>query len=242
MGIWPEFSESQMNELRGLGVVDGQLRELRKALLTVRSVILRRPANAEVREILGTTAKLSASLAKCLSGSPSRVNASITAASLIAQEYWCNPRVDHPGPTVAHHLVPLLEALADAAKVGIRALPIKPIRHKSADPRAVEEIANALVYGWPKAIAVEWTSLGEIRNPSARQLKIDPFPKKFRPNWSPSSAFAKIVGICFAAVGGNEDPERAIKGYMSMRRKRREAALATFEKGASLSDGTRKKS
>jgi hypothetical protein len=230
MTLWPDFSIEHKEELSRLGVTPAQIVQLRRALLTVRSVIAQQPRRGDVREILRNTASLSASLAKCLGGSPSNEKAHIAAAGLIASAYWKDTRVRHTGATVALYLIPLLESLGDAARSGISALPRGPVRHKTADPKAIEAISNALVYGWSQHNSVEWTNIGASKDPDP-SFRPKPFPKKFRPNWSSSSTFARIVSTCFAAVGGNEQPERAIKAYMEKRNKHQAESRANFNEG-----------
>jgi hypothetical protein len=82
----------------------------------------------------------------------------------------------------------------------------KEQRRQRVNPEAVRHVHDALLKGWAAAHA---------GNP------MPPFP--FKPSRHPSSDFRRIVGICFAAVTGNEgaDPERAIKAFI---RQEREAA------------------
>lgn len=227
MGFWPEFSETHKSDLKRLGVSPPQLKALRQALLIVREVTSRAPPNADVREILAANVTHSKALAQALRVSTSRPEASAAAAAMVGARYWRDPRVAHTGPSVAAYLVPLLDALTDAARDALRSVPKNPVRHKSADPVTIETIANALAYGWE-----------ESQTADAHSATREPLPKEFRPNWSKESTFAKIASICFDAVGGNTDPERAIKAYMYKVRKKRAATLDGLDALAAGTDRT----
>lgn len=75
-------------------------------------------------------------------------------------------------------------------------LPEGPVRHQTASAYPIKLIFNAVQFG--SAVAG--------RNPVVRELK---------PSASPTSAFRKMVGICYEAIGAaTTDPERAIKAYL----------------------------
>jgi len=75
-------------------------------------------------------------------------------------------------------------------------LPPEPVRHQSADPFPIERIHSAVQLGLIRA----------LREPQDPHL---------RPSNSPTSAFRRIVGVCYEAIGApTSDPERAIKAYV----------------------------
>jgi hypothetical protein len=250
MEFWPDFSDDQKKELGLLGALPTQIAELRKALLTVRSVVARKPANTDVAAILGDIAKHAAALSKRLRGSVSTAKAHTAAFGAIAQRYWNDERVKHssldrcghPGATVSIYLCPLLDALTDAAHSGIKAIPRKPVRHKAADPKAIKAIYNALVFGWPRNDTTTWIDDAQKNAaPVVSLTPMPPFPRRLRPSSSPTSAFSRIVGICYAAVEGNSGPERAIKVYKAQEKQRRADGLAAFSKGVAKVSARRAK-
>lgn len=83
-------------------------------------------------------------------------------------------------------------------------------------------IAEALVFGWDKEYG--------------RVPKCEPFPASMKPSAAENSTFREIVGICYEAEGGNEDPLAAIKAFLKMERKSRLEAMAALKAGVAAAN------
>lgn len=234
MGIRPDFTPEQVSALKTLGVCDEQISELRKALLTARHTLAKPAANGATSELLADVESLSSDLlnklhALCLGFDPEHNKA----CGLIETSYW-QQRPDDTGPTAMHHLIPRLRALQVAAQHGLDQIPVaQPVRHRSADPAPIERIHSALVYGWSMAHSDgpsygRGTRCEESESAAAIQKQDQPprpkYPKGLQPNTSPGCGFVTVVAICYAAVGWNTDPDRAIKNYVGQFKSRRAAS------------------
>ena len=235
MGIRPEFTPDHVRELKALGVCDEQISELRKALLTVRHTLAKPAANGATSELLADVELLSSALlnklhALCSGFDPEHNKA----CGLIETSYW-QQRPDDTGGTSMHHLIPRLHALHVAALYGLDQISTaQPVRHRSADPAPVGRIHSALVYGWSLSCA-DGPSYGrgarceESASAAVIQMQDRPprpkYPKGLKPSASPGCDFRTVVGICYEAVGGNPDPERAIKEYVGGLTKRRATSV-----------------
>jgi hypothetical protein len=235
MGIRPDFTAQQVRELKSLGVCDGQVAELRKALVTTRHFLVKQPSNNDTRDVLAKVESSSASLLTKLSSIALAIDsAHDKAGGLIEKSYW-QQRPDDGGHTAMLHLIPRLQALNEAARYGLDEIPTaKPERYRSADPAPVERIHNALVYGWSKTcmndVGLRTTWSGEESEVAAfvEQEGASPrpkYPKRLAPSASDGCGFRRVVGICYAAVGGNPDPERPIKQYVKQLNARRNEAV-----------------
>lgn len=90
------------------------------------------------------------------------------------------------------------KSLAVAVKVvadAIEKVPRLPVRHQVADPFPIDRIYMAVQHGFVF--------------PDGNEV-----PPKLRPSTSPTSAFRRMIGVCYEAMAvPNADPERAIKAY-----------------------------
>lgn len=242
---YPDFSMSARRRLSELGVGSEQLTQLRLSLKTIQLFAL--PTSyapkAEIACILDEVEELSRSLATKLNALVSMPTAAYGAAfSLLEEGYW-QSRPDDEGPTSSSHLTPRLVALGEAARFGRESLPAQQSRPRLADPRPIKRIEQALMQGWlnAKGSRVRTTPDNETLEQalaSARENPpLGPYPSAFIP--SKNGAFREIVGICYAAVGANSDPLRAIEGHLKLRNECRRRSLAALENG--LRSATKKK-
>lgn len=104
---------------------------------------------------------------------------------------------DMTSPVSVDALFALSNMLKRAIPEQLAALP-KNTRHETGDPMLVGLIDSAMRRNWP---------IGE------------PYPKKLLPRVSPTSAFFKIVDICFEAAGYPSHPKRSLEAYVKQWRK-----------------------
>ncbi len=240
MEIRPDFSPGQVRELKKRGVCEEQISELRKALLTVRQVLVKQPKNGGTRDVLADVEALSASLLTKLTSIACTIDPEhAKAGALIETSYW-KQRPHDKGHTAMIHLIPRLRALQEAAQYGLDQVPAaKPVRQRSADTAPVERIHSALVYGWFLAHS-DGPSYGrgprseESESAAAIQKQDRPprpkYPKGLQPSGSPECDFRTVVGICYEVVGGNPDPEQAIRRYAKQRKTlKKESVDATMK-------------
>lgn len=91
------------------------------------------------------------------------------------------------------------KSLAVALEVvyeAIARLPTGPVRHQAANPYPIELIHRAM-------------QLGSMLSGA------EPVPARLKPSVSPTSAFRRVVGICYEAMNEpTADPERALKAFV----------------------------
>lgn len=208
------FGAERLQELRGLGVDAHQVAELEIILPDIRTFIRRSATTAGTADLLGEIERLASDLSRKLHALATMSDAEhFKAGSHLERGYWSR-RLSDSGPTVAAHMVPRLETIAAVAREARGALPSgKPTRHRIADPAPVRLISESLYRGWLKS------------SPSGA------YPRSLQPSSSPGAPFRRIVGICYEAVGGTADPERAIKAFVGQVRKDRAELLAAIQAG-----------
>lgn len=217
MSLLPDFTATQRRELATLGLGPIQVEELRLALVETRRMIRKPAARNDVDSLLGGVLATSDKLARMLQAMGTQIDVSHSQAlAMIDSEYWQGERLEDSGPTVAHHLLPRLAALSDAARVAMQGLPETQTRHRTGDWRPIKRIDDALFSGWSKVYGL----------PAA-----PPYPDDFVPSASPGCAFRRIVGICYAAVGGNPDPERPLKAYVAQANAQYREHMTVLEAG-----------
>jgi hypothetical protein len=237
VSIRPDFTPDQVRELKSLDVCDEQIGELRKALLEVQRIMHKPAALNDVRVLLNQVAGLSFDLIGTLGSIAVPPDAAHSAAlGLIEVGYWQGERVNDRGPTSMHHLIPRLSALNKAALAGLEELPKSPARHRTADPRPIERIAVALSFGWSKAQGSIVESMDAKPKASKHRL-----PKKFRPSRSPGCAFLRIAGICYAAVGGEVEPDAAIRRHLLAEKVERKNLIEGIERAIKSAKPRQKK-
>lgn len=231
----PDFSATDRSRLKELGVVDAQIEQLRYACLRVRLTISPPAARNDVNALLDGVAKLTHKLLRKTAAIERQIStAHATAHLLIEQGYW-HARPDDEGGVSFHCVAPRLKALRDAACAGKKQLPSKPSRLRSASPQPVRAIYQALVHGWTKE---HGSSVFEVYYENGKEVKTytnepnpKPYPDTFHASAADGSAFREIVGICYAAEGGNSDPVTAIKAYLKIEKEIRTESRAAIEAG-----------
>jgi hypothetical protein len=210
----PRFSTDQIARLRRLNLREEQIAALCEMLISIRTILTIVGTQARVGDVRDELTRLhdafvgSRKSVERMRG-PIGLSALLEArARLEVAEY---ERAEPPGSLDrAYDAISEALALVDAA---ISELPKKPTRHRTADPRPVQMIANALAQGWAAS------HLGK---------EMPPLPCEHLPRADDRSAFSQAVGICYEAAGNNNaNPERAIKGYIAQRNKRRETRRTT---------------
>lgn len=243
--LLPDFSDDDKKRLRQLGVVDEQLAELRYALIIVRMTVAPKATKNGTKALLVEIRALSDKLDRKLMSLISQPSAehNLTHA-LLEERYWLiDDRQDDIGPTISSHLIPRLRALSTCASDALDSLPNNPTRNRSADPAPIKRIAAALLHGWIKSQGsrVRTTPENETLADMIAEAKASPpqppYPDAFQPSVSENAPFREIAGICYRTVGGNPDPERPIKSFLSRQKKTREAAMAALEEGIRSATG-----
>lgn len=231
----PNFSTENRARLKALGVVDAQIEQLRYACLTVSLFVSRPAARNDVAGLLDDLGKLADKLLRKAEAIERKATAAHALAhALLEQGYW-SACPDDRGGTSFHCVAPRLTALRDAARAGKQQLPRSPSRPRSANPRPVRAISDALLYGWTKeygsnVYSVRYEGGEEIRTyRNGPQRK--PYPAALGASAADGSAFRAIVGICYETVGGNPDPLAAIRSYLKAERERRKKAIAALDAG-----------
>lgn len=271
---FPDFTADQRDRLKELGVIEEQVTELRRALMIVRSHVRRPPANNEVAEHLADIERLASELSRKLrpavipAPTPDSRGADCEelsrklrtavipdAARLIEERYWPQRPTDD-GPTVALHLCPRLDALANAAASAIGVVPKgQQARSSASKPEPVRCIDEALHFGWTKAYGSNTAAWIDPKNEEAEIDEVieriasklpakgsdaavalaqkQQYPDTLRPSVSEGRAFPEIVGICYAAVGYTTHPKRAIQAYVTAYNANRTKMLKAFNEALS---------
>lgn len=239
LSLLPDFSETDKERLQELGVVDKQIHELRFALVQVRRAIGPKATRNGTRLLLTEIHNLAGELDRKLCALVTQPSPEYGAAGAMLEErYWqIGDRQDDDGGSIPIHLVPRLRALATCADLALESLPGQPTRNRSADPAPVRAITNALLIGWREE---HGSNVFHIHEADGREVKTypngpqrKPYPAEFRPSAADGSTFRKIVGICYGAVGGNDDPLAALKAYLRIEREIRKESMAALEAGIS---------
>lgn len=199
------FTDNQRERLCRLGLLAEQIAEL-ESVLPLNRALLEQPAGmGDVRTEL---VDLSAAL-NCAHAAVENVDKGKSLERLERNEArWRLELADFETTGTWDTLPTALKALAAADIVIQRALADLPNKQRgsvAADFRPVALIKEALLRGFIKA-----------HKP--------PFPRyTLRVSSSEGSTFREIVGICYEAMGKNTDPERAIKEYKALRKRKAES-------------------
>lgn len=221
-----DFTASQRDRLKRLGVIAEQVEALRAILFEIQLALHPHPPLADVRNALAEVLDRAEALACALGKINAPNNEARAEAAVRIATAWRNTR---RGPAAlhaldrkngdnspAHYLIEPLTSLAQAARRGIDDLGNTPRRHRTATVAPIKEIDNALRRGWTEAYGLE----SETRHRN-------PYPKRLWPSGAKKSAFEKIAEICYEAVG-TSDPSLAVARYAtaaSKQRKKLSAAL-----------------
>lgn len=215
------FTDPQRKQLVNLGCEAEQVAQLSGELPGIRRTLYRHARRNDVSAILEAVAKHAEALLKELGRIASQTDPSRAEANVVIERAYWQAFPGDDGAWSAHHMMPRLKAIAAGARAGIAALPTKPTRHRTADPRPIARIDAALVYGWSKT-----HSPGDL------------CPEKFKPSDTTrkrdgsGSVFREIAGICYEAAGSPKGESlRAIRTYLQQERARHAEALARLNEG-----------
>jgi hypothetical protein len=202
----PRFSDDQKARLRDIGLKTEQVAALDTALLGIRTILTMAGTQAAVVDVRSELTRLDGALLAARKAVERMQSTTKNSALHEAQARIAVAGYEREGSLGT--LGRAYDAMAEAhALVGaaIVELPKKPTRHRTADPRPIRMIDDALARGWGAA----------YRGASMPGLPREQVPAR--------SVFLKVVGICYQAVGAaNTDPERAIRAYMALRKKIKE--------------------
>ena len=236
---WPDFTDDQRRSLKSLGVCDEQIKELRHALISVRQHARQPAANNDMAAQLAEVERLASELSRKL-----RAAVIPDAARMIEERYWPQRPTDD-GPTVAMHLCPRLDALTVAAGGAAEALPSgMQSRSRVGNPEPVQWIDDALFNGWAKAHGTgavhawidpnnEDADIAAALERGNAMARAKPYPETFRPSVSVSSPFFEIVCICYAAVGYEKPPKRALQTYVTAKNAHRRVIRQALDEALS---------
>jgi hypothetical protein len=243
---WPQFTAEQRKRLEQLNVLPEQIGELHHALSMVKLTLYPRATLTAVRALLTSVESHAEALMVALGKMATQFDSAHTESfGLIEEAYWnirrederqndsatkYMPVHDDDGATLAHHLIPRLSALAQAANLGLAKKGAKPTRHRTASPQPIRWIESALLRGWNQAHGsrvVHGRSAEEFEEKMEAMRKtppMPPYPRNFRPSDKEGCAFREIVSICYEAAGApsEHDPLRAIRSYLKQRSEQRE--------------------
>jgi hypothetical protein len=210
----PLFTGPQRADLSKLGLLPEQIEALENSALRVSVVVLRNedesPARQDVLAELSTVAKALEAAQSALSKlEAARDEESTHAARAQARgridlaSYAMTGKLGEEG--VLHKLldnIALAQAITKRAQDG---LPTGPTRRQTATPYPIKLIHDALLHGW---------AVARQANPT------------LAPNFDVSaglkSPFRRVVQLCYEVMQrSNDDPDRAIKGYMNWLRQER---------------------
>jgi hypothetical protein len=190
------FEPHQLAELEQLGVVPEAINQLEtEALPLAQEFLERQPAHTDVRDELQAVAD---ALAAARHAVERLLNAKRAVPHLIA----ARSRIAGGGRrnmTGGMRLAETSQSLATAIEVVAAALgtvPDKARRHPSASAMPIKYLHMALQRG-------------------SIMAGHDPLVPALKPSSSVTSAFRRVIGICYEAIGEpSTDPERAIKAHV----------------------------
>ena len=213
----PTFTPAQRGELAGLGLLPEQVTTLEDMALRVGAAVLRNedmsPARQDVSAEFKRVADALARAHDALRDLEQAGMDALTGTAARSQareriEIACYVMTDKLGEDGVFHRLLLDLAVAQAVVTRAQAdAPSEPTRRKTATPYPVKLIHDALLHGFVVA----------HRN--------KPMPAfSMEVSAGPKSPFRRVVQLCYEAMQRtNDDPDRAIKGFMSWQREERNA-------------------
>jgi hypothetical protein len=241
----PQFKAADRKQLGKLGVSPSQIEQLQYALVHVRLTLSAKPTRNGTISLLDDIAKLSADLSRkleTLAAPPDPEHG--LAHAMIEEQYWTTSgREFDDGPSSSHHLLPRLAALGAAAIAARDQVEnSKQTRQRTAHLGPIGWIDSALLNGWIRDQGPrvrnspgDGTLAGMIADAKANP-PMAPYPKYLLPSKAAKSPFREIAGICYRAVGGNEDPVRAIENFLTWKRKSHREMILRLEAGIAEAD------
>lgn len=203
------FTARQRRELKKLGVPDLAIRVIEVEALPRARRLLRKPARMsdvrdELRQVEGAIKAARQAIDRLLSDSDaSPILRDAQRAIGGNSDRVHSDRIMLKRASEA--LAPALEAMTFA----VENLSKSPTRYKAASPLPVELIHDALEKGcWYSDMPFE-------PRKGKRHAGLPAVAPHLQPSASPTSAFRKIVGLCYEQLGMEAaDPERAITAYL----------------------------
>lgn len=197
------FSGRQRAELLALGLDPQAIDQIETEALPMVADRLLNPPPAR-NDVLDELRGLSAALGKARDAVERLLNADDRVPHLLAAKRAIRGggvRYQMGGMRLDEASQAMAAGLGEVAAAVDRLRQQGPARHQSADPFPIERIHRAVLRA--RVHAGEDVGAADIV-----------------PSASPTSAFRKMVGICYEAIGApNADPERAIKAYVAEWRK-----------------------
>ena len=206
----PTFTARQRTELVRIGVPDAAIVQIEAAALPwAREWMREKPRKADVTDELKravTLIKGAHAAIERLLGATEHTPIPLAARSLIAGAGGRHSL----GGRVLDQASKALQAARDEVQPALEAATNEAMtRHRTAHPYPVRRIHDAL-------------QLGLVIAGNDEEVQ------KLRPSASPTSSFAKVVAICYAAIGAETvDLERPLKAYV--REWKQEVARATMK-------------
>jgi len=231
------FAAKQLQELRGLGVVDSQVRRLEHVLPECRFVLRASASFTQVRdkfdELEKALHRAQHVMGKVLRGDHLSSPAYSEVLDRLTRQHF-TMKLDGDEPLERT----LWRMAADSAMVHRARTDFEArakhdggqSRHRTASFYPVQRIHEALVSGWGESHVKGYVG-NEPRPKGANAMP--PFPHV--PSVSASKPFRRIVGICYETITGMKecDPEAAIRNYT--RKRASDAAQAKRAKAPSRS-------
>lgn len=192
----------QRDRLTHLGLVDAQIHKLENALPLCRAWLSKPATLLEVREKLADIAKPVRQAKKAMDA--------LTKSTSLASREACNRillAVDHmqPGEYATSVVVEKLNWVFQAVEDALKSLPTTQRRNNDANPLPIQLIERALLDGFVAHYSPGGQALPEYHLRTSR--KKAPFPE--------------IVAICYEAIGRGGDPDRAIRNYLELKKRKK---------------------
>lgn len=222
---YPDFTDAQRQRLKKLGVLPQQVEQLRHALVEVKRVLRPPPGRTATAKVLADVTTHADALATLLANMWNQTDTARAAAMIEIEERYWKMRPDDIGPSSAHNVIPRLEALANAARDAIAAMPKDQARHRTASGRPIRWIDHALLAGW-----IDAQGPREVRVIDGMEFKaaLPPYPDEFHPH--ESEQFIGIAAVCYEAAGAPRDyePLAAIRAYVRTRKRQHDESLVVI--------------
>ena len=211
----PDFSKTQLQELKTLNVLDTQIHYLRQRLVTIRAWRTKSATLTEVRaefSVLRTGLEAALSASRAVLASTPELKAISEVHLRLANARVKAGRDDYP----LQDLCAVLERELDLVRAAESTIGTTARRFRSAAMQPIAWIESDLEHGWAEAHTGIQLQQGYINLTEMRP---------FRHQASRSDPFARIAGICFEACAGVEgdadgfSPEASIKAYLKFKRR-----------------------
>lgn len=208
----PRFTDQQRAELASLGLLTQQIDSLEDDALRLGAFALRNEDQAPTRadviaefdkiaDALEAARRALSALEAARDDVPAHTARVKVRRHIELASYGMGAGIGDEG--LCHEVLYQVAALRAIVRRAKAVVPKGPTRHKTAAPYPVSLIEQALLKGW---IAAHHDQPRPALNcPASKALK---------------APFRRVVQLCYEAMGRpNEDPDRAINGFMTWKRK-----------------------